>query len=66
MLIKGIYTSENGNTFDRLYSSENRYILNVLTNQIYAEVINLNVDESKYEETDKYIEQLIEEDYGRN
>lgn len=61
MLIKGIYTSENGNTFDKLYSSENRYIRNVLTNQIYAEVINLNVDENKYEETDKYIEPLNEE-----
>jgi hypothetical protein len=66
MLIKGIYTSENGNTFDRLYSSENKYIRKALTDQIYAEVINLKVDESEYEEVDKYIEPLNYDEYGRN
>ena len=68
MIIKEFYkTREDGINLYRTYSTENFYIRKVGTDEVYSEAIDVESAFYSYEETDKKIEDEIENelDYAR-
>ena len=67
MIIKEFYTERmDGVKLYRTYSDSNKYIQKIGTTEVYSEAIDIESATYKYEETDKEIEQLIEDLYGNN
>lgn len=67
MIVREFYqTRMDGVNLYRTYSNANKYIQKIGTTEIYSEAIDIESAPYTYEETDKEIEPLIEEDYGRN
>lgn len=67
MIVREFYTQRmDGVKLYRTYSDSNKYIQKIGTTEVYSEAIDVESAPYKYEETDKEIEQLTEEDYGRD
>ena len=67
MIVREFYTERmDGVKLYRTYSDSNKYIQKIGTAEVYSEAIDIENSPYKYEETDKEIEQLNEEDYGRD
>lgn len=67
MIQKEFYRQrQDGVNLYRTYSDSNKYIKKVGTTEVYSEAIDIENAPYEYEETDKVIEQLNEEQYGNN
>lgn len=67
MIVREFYRQrEDGVNLFRTYSDENKYIRKVGTNEEYSEAIDIESAHYQYEETDKEIEYITEDLYGKN
>ena len=67
MIVREFYDErKDGVKLYRTYSDSNKYIQKIGTTEVYSEAIDIESASYKYEETDKEIEQLTEEYYGRD
>jgi hypothetical protein len=66
MIVREFYTERmDGVKLYRTYSDANKYIQKIGTTEVYSEAIDIDNAPYSYEETDKEIEQINEDDYGR-